>query len=308
MRKTLLRAASTATAAASSAALCCRFSVASCSAETQQSPTPERMPDPTSAPVMQTMIQSAPVQTVLTPFNNAYDYVWTEFIKPWTVPSREKLLPDIPPQFVPKPTLVVSLDGCLIESLWTRQHGWRYIKRPGVDEFLEHLSPFFEIVLWTDAMNTADPVVDRFDTRRRIRHRLYRDTTTFVNGAHRKDLKALNRNLARVLIVDTQESAFALQPRNGLLVPKYDHKADPQKKDNELTKLIPFLKYLAFANVSDFRDELDEYRPDVAATFEKKLPELRAAGKLRAPRVRTVVGGGQGSSGPTLWERLRQRS
>lgn len=253
------------------------------------------------------MLWSAPMQVLLTPFSNAYDYVWHEIIKPWTVPSREKLLPDIPAQFVPKPTLVVSLDGCLIESLWTRQYGWRYIKRPGVDEFLEQLFPFYEIVLWTDAMNSADPVVDRFDPRRRIRHRLYRDTTTFANGAHRKDLNSLNRPLNRVLIIDTQESAFALQPRNGLLVPEYKHAADPQKQDQELTKLIPFLKYLAFANVGDFRDELDDYRPDVAATFEKRLPELRAAGKLRVPNVRSAGRQG-GPSGPTLWERLRQRN
>ena len=89
--------------------------------------------------------------------NSVYDNV----IKDFAEPSREKLLPDLPPKLVgkEKPTLVVSLDGCLIQSSWTRQHGWRYIKRPGVDQFLASLAPLYELVLWTDTMNAGDPVV-----------------------------------------------------------------------------------------------------------------------------------------------------
>ena len=36
-------------------------------------------------------------------------------------------------------------------------------------------------------------------TARLIRHRLYRDTTTFAQGFHRKDLDALNRDLGKVV-------------------------------------------------------------------------------------------------------------
>ena len=36
-------------------------------------------------------------------------------------------------------------------------------------------------------------------TVRLIRHRLYRDTTTFAQGFHRKDLDALNRDLGKVV-------------------------------------------------------------------------------------------------------------
>ena len=67
----------------------------------------------------------------------------------------------------------------------------------------------YELVLWTDAMNTADPIVDRIDPKRRIRHRLYRDTTTFSKGHHLKDLSVLNRDLKKVLILDTSEEAFS---------------------------------------------------------------------------------------------------
>ena len=95
-------------------------------------------------------------------YDTACNAVYDAVIKDFAEPSREKLLPDLPPKFVgkEKPTLVVSLDGCLIQSSWTRQHGWRYIKRPGVDQFLASLAPLYELVLWTDTMNAGDPVVD----------------------------------------------------------------------------------------------------------------------------------------------------
>ena len=106
------------------------------------------------------------------PVKAAYDTVcnavYDNVIKDFAEPSRDKLLPDLPPQVVgkEKPTLVVSLDGCLIQSSWTRQHGWRYLKRPGVDQFLASLAPLYELVLWTDTMNAGDPVVDKLDPRR----------------------------------------------------------------------------------------------------------------------------------------------
>ena len=49
--------------------------------------------------------------------NSVYDNV----IKPYAEPSRDKLLPDHTPHLKgrARPTLVLDLDGCLIESTWT---------------------------------------------------------------------------------------------------------------------------------------------------------------------------------------------
>uniref|UniRef100_A0A7S0L5B2 Mitochondrial import inner membrane translocase subunit TIM50 n=1 Tax=Coccolithus braarudii TaxID=221442 RepID=A0A7S0L5B2_9EUKA len=243
---------------------------------------------------------------------DAHEYVSTQvydtFIKPYAEPSRDKLLPNLPTHATPKPILVLSLDGCLIESLWTRQHGWRYIKRPGLDQFLESLFPYFEIVLWTDSMNTADPIVDRFDPRRRIRHRLYRDTTTFSNGHHRKDLSVLNRDPKKVVMIETEPETISFQPANGIIIPKYDHTADPDKEDKALTKLILFLQYCSLTGVSDIPAELAQYAgKDIGDEFEKKLPELRAQGKLRALLRQRAGGIAERPAGSTLWDRLRSR-
>ena len=252
-------------------------------------------------------------------YDSVYNTVYDNVVAPFAEPSRDKLLPDLP-AVAKKPTLVVSLDGTLIESQWTRQFGWRYVKRPGVDDFLTHLAPYYELVLWTECTTAAETVIDALDPRRLLRHRLYRDATTYTNGLHIKDLSHLNRDMDRVVIVDCDRSAFSLQPSCGFAVKPYESALDPGKEDAELTRLIPFLQYLALAarkgTVKPFSEELQLL--DVSTTFEdggqafeeavkRRFAELRAQNLLPLQRgrgvgTRNVVGGREGG---TLWERLK---
>jgi len=250
-------------------------------------------------------------------------------IAPYAEPSRDKLLPDHPPQLKgrEKPTLVISLDGTLIECLWTRQYGWRYIKRPGVDEFLASLAPHWELVLWTESLSTADQVVDMLDPRRLFRHRLYRDATTYTGGLHRKDLSALNRDLSRTLIVDCSEEAYSLHPKHGLCVTPYNSEQDPKKEDTQLRSLLPFLLYLGvitrMANAPALDEELGKLGvspklqgggEEFAKAVQERFAELKAKGLMpqqllqRGGRYARPAGAGSaGSGGPTLWDRLRSR-
>ena len=259
---------------------------------------------PPSAPPPPAAAASSPLDPIRDAYNSVRDAVYDNVIKPYAEPSRDKLLPDQTPQARERPTLVLGLDGCLIESTWSRQYGWRYVKRPGLDRFLASLAPYYELVLWTDAMNTADPVVDRLDTRRLIRHRLYRDTTTFRDGMHIKDLGALNRDLRKVLIVDSAAECFSLHPEHGIALTPYKSADDPEQEDRELAKLVRFLVYLAVTRKEDLSAELRELRggaaagDDVGTAFEKKLPELKEAGKLFVPR--------KGATN-TIWDRLRSK-
>ena len=252
----LLRAARLRWAAAAASGAAGALACARCAADASKPPpaadaakeTPAAAPAAASA-------QSGGIASLLSPVLGAKDYVvgtvYDNLIKPYAEPSREKLLPDHPSHLKGReqPTLILDLDGCLIESTWTRQYGWRYVKRPGVDKFLASLAPHYELVLWTDAMNAAEPVLDKLDPHRLIRHRLYRDTTTFSGGHHRKDLSAINRDLKKVLIIDTKRESFSLHPDKGILIKKYVSDDDPLKEDNELMKLVPFLQYLAIMKV-----------------------------------------------------------
>jgi len=266
------------------------------------------------------------METVTSPFTFITDAVYDNVIAPYANPSRDKLLPDHPPQLKgrERPTLVISLDGTLIESQWSRQFGWRYIKRPGVDEFLAQLAPLYELVLWTDCLSSADTVIDKLDPRRTIRHRLYRDATTYSQGHHRKDLGALNRDLDRTLIIDCSNEAFSMQPKHGICISPYSSEADPQKEDKQLKRLIPFLQYLAYARhvglkLDAFSDEL--HKLAVSTTFDDngdafeqavqaRFAELKAQGALPLPGQggrRFGSYGGGGGGGGTIWDRLGLR-
>lgn len=122
------------------------------------------------------------------------------------------------------------------------------------------LAPLYELVLWTECMNSADTVIDKLDPRRLFRHRLYRDATTYTKGEHRKDLEHLNRNLDKVLIIDCSTEAFSLQPDHGIAVKPYAAGEDPQKQDQTFRRLLPYLIYLALAShkgtAAPFADEL----------------------------------------------------
>jgi|EP00900_Chrysochromulina_parva_P021709 Dullard-like phosphatase family protein len=309
----LLAAAASTTAAAITGAAACACAAA---------------PEPATAAAAQSATPPAS-SAWPSPLKTVSDTIYENVIAPYAEPSREKLLPDLPPNVKgrEKPTLVISLDGTLIESQWTRQFGWRYIKRPGVDDFLRQLHPLYELVLWTDAQNTADPVVDRLDPQRLFRHRLYRDATTYMQGEHKKDLRALNRDLDKVLIIDCSASSFSLQPKHGIAVKPYRVEQDPLKEDSTLKNLVPFLQFVALnqrlkGSTTPFHKELEALGvsttiEDGGVAFQKavdaRFAELRAAGKMPMQRGRgSFMGGGGDSSGAaaaggSVWERMGLR-
>lgn len=98
-------------------------------------------------------------------------------------PAFEKLLPDPDPTFERPYTLCISLEDLLVHSEWSREHGWRVAKRPGVDYFLRYLSQYYELVLFTTVpFAIADPLVRKLDPFRFIMWPLFREATKFKDG------------------------------------------------------------------------------------------------------------------------------
>jgi import inner membrane translocase subunit TIM50 len=103
----------------------------------------------------------------------------------YTEPTFDKLLPDVTP--APPYTLVLSLEDLLIHSEWTREHGWRTAKRPGLDYFLGYMSQYFEIVLFTSQpVGAADQIVRKMDPWHFIVFPLFREATRYENGHYVK--------------------------------------------------------------------------------------------------------------------------
>ncbi len=79
--------------------------------------------------------------------------------------------------------------------------------------------PHFELVVFTAAVKEyADYILDIFDSKKLISHRLYRCSTTQQNGIYLKDLSKLGRDLSKTLIVDNNPENFLLQPENGIYI------------------------------------------------------------------------------------------
>lgn len=105
----------------------------------------------------------------------------------YTEPAFPKLLPDVDPAFERPFTLVLSLDDLLVHSEWSREHGWRTAKRPGVDYFLRYLQQYYELVIFTSApVAMAEPLLRKLDPYRIVMWPLFREATKYVDGKHVK--------------------------------------------------------------------------------------------------------------------------
>jgi Dullard-like phosphatase family protein len=87
-------------------------------------------------------------------------------------------------------------------------------KRPWVDFFLRKVSAWYTVVIFTASLQEyADPVIDWLDQGRgMISTRLFRESCTFVNGSYLKDLSIVDKDLARVCLVDNSPISYAINP------------------------------------------------------------------------------------------------
>ncbi|KAF3932856.1 hypothetical protein ABW19_dt0210081 [Dactylella cylindrospora] len=211
-----------------------------------------------------------------------------EVLDYYNLPNGDKLLPDQTPETYRPYTLVISLEDMLVHSEWTREHGWRTAKRPGVEYFLTYLSQYYEIVIFTSQPNAiASPIVAKIDPFRMF-YQLYREATKYKRGKYIKDLTYLNRDLSKIIMIDTKPDAWAEQPDNAIKMKPW--KGDP--RDKELIALIPFLEFIAAMGHVDVREDLRSFpegshiptefaRRDAIARAElkKKLEEDKKARK-----------------------------
>ncbi|KAH8929066.1 HAD-like protein [Atractiella rhizophila] len=209
-------------------------------------------------------------------------------------PAYEPLLPSlegVPIEYTRPYTLLIELDGVLTGTKWTREHGWRTAKRPGVEEFLNYLSQFYEIVVFTTMPHfVAEPITHQLDKfNRYIMFAIYRDGTRQVGPTLVKDLSYLGRDLSKVILIDSNPDVLKLQPHNGLILPKWS--PGDRTHDGDLVRLIPFLDALAILGVEDVRTVIKDYEgKDVATEWEKVEERMRE-------RAREIYGRKTGSEG-----------
>uniref|UniRef100_H2ZQK7 Mitochondrial import inner membrane translocase subunit TIM50 n=1 Tax=Ciona savignyi TaxID=51511 RepID=H2ZQK7_CIOSA len=190
-------------------------------------------------------------------------------------PSSKKLLPDPleEPYYQPPYTLVIELMDVFLRPVYDSVTGWRFKKRPGIDYFLSQVGPpMYEVVVFTrETGMTAFPLIDSMDSKGYIMYRLFRDSARYQSGFslgeitkgempkldpyYQKDLKYLNRDLSRVIMVDCDRRACEKQPENGLCLNKWDGDSN----DTALFDLAALLRTIATSDVDDVRPILKHY-------------------------------------------------
>ncbi|KAI1479083.1 NIF-domain-containing protein [Daldinia eschscholtzii] len=216
----------------------------------------------------------------------------------YSEPAFDKLLPDPDPMFERPYTLCISLEDLLVHSEWTREHGWRVAKRPGVDYFLHYLSQYYELVLFTSVPYAiGEPIIRKLDPFRFIMWPLFREATKYKDGEIVKDLSYLNRDLSKVIIIDTKAEHVRNQPENAIILKKWT--GDP--KDKELVALVPFLEYIHTMQYKDVREVLKSFEgKHIPTEFARREAIARAEFQKRYESEKRKRKSGIGALGNML--------
>lgn len=144
-------------------------------------------------------------------------------------------------------TLVIDLDETLIHYFNTPKGGTFFL-RPNCINFLNELSPLFEIIIFTASKREyADLILDKIENGKKyFQYRLYRE---HLNNYY-KDLSKIGRDLNKTIIIDNLEVNYKLQPENGLLIKSW---LGDDIFDMELSDLKDFLILLYHEKIPDVR-------------------------------------------------------
>ena len=139
-------------------------------------------------------------------------------------------------------TLVLDLDETLIHCL--DQQEIMPLIRPGTEKFLEEMSKYYEIVIFTASVKDyADTILNQLDPEKKfISYRLYREH-----------------------IIDNASDNFRLQTDNGIFINTW---IDDQT-DTILFDLIPILKDIVVKKVPDVRKALRKIRDTMIRFYVK---------------------------------------
>lgn len=168
-----------------------------------------------------------------------------------------------------KKCLVLDLDETLVHSSFkylrtadfvipveidNQVHHVYVIKRPGVDEFLEKVGRWFEVVVFTASVQKyGDPLLDKLDIYNSVHHRLFRDSCYNYQGNFIKNLSQLGRPLTDSIIIDNSPASYIFHPQHSIPISSWFS----DTHDNELLDLLPFLEDISKSNVDDVGLVLD---------------------------------------------------
>jgi TFIIF-interacting CTD phosphatase-like protein len=138
--------------------------------------------------------------------------------------------------------LVLDIDETISHSL-KLSFGYYFLLRPGAIDFLNELSNYYEIDIFTSSLRLyADFIIDKIDTNGNlISYRLYKNHVTYEKGKSIKKLNMIGRDLNKIIFVDNLKSNAKYNLKNLCHISSWTNDI----YDKELIKLKNKLKYIA---------------------------------------------------------------
>lgn len=141
---------------------------------------------------------------------------------------KRDFLGPCPPNKIGMKTLVLDLDETLVHSSFEapahfdlqlqvkmdnihRPYEVFVQIRPGAIDFLEEMSKYYELVIFTASLSKyADPLMDILDPQRLCTGRLYRDHCNLIDRVYMKDMAQVGRRIEDVILIDNSPNSYRL--------------------------------------------------------------------------------------------------
>ena len=165
-----------------------------------------------------------------------------------------------------KYSLILDLDETLVHYIEEENRAYVQV-RPYADFFLNEMSKYFELIIFTAAAEDyADIVLNELDKNKVINYKLYRKHTEQINGIFIKDLSKIGRDLSKILIIDNNKDNFHLQPEYGLHICSFIG----DQNDDELYNLSCDLMKIIESNKDDIRPIIKEIKQIMKKRYKDK--------------------------------------
>ena len=164
-----------------------------------------------------------------------------------------------------KYTLVLDLDETMICFKFTEvnQGLGKLIIRPGLEEFLEEMKKYYEIIVFTSGTKDyAEAILNIIEQKNNTKYFnavLYREHATLIGKKYIKDLSKLGRDLSRTIIVDNLPQSFKFQRENGILINSFYGDNMNDKALYELKKILIKI----YNEKKDVRESIFKFREEI---------------------------------------------
>ena len=166
-------------------------------------------------------------------------------------------------------TLVLDLDETLVNfKIKTGREGYVRL-RPFLFGFLEEVSQFYELIIFTSATEAyANSVIEAIEQDKKyFDYIFYRQHTIIIGNEFVKDLTRIGRPLNSTLIIDNMPQNFRFQKENGICIKPF---WGQDSNDKTLYNLIPILIDIAKMG-GDVRINLNKFKNDITSKITSNI-------------------------------------